>query len=54
MPPPQYAITFLSLITPWALNAACASASEAKPFVTGSTSAAAGTLTLPGTRPGRP
>src|SRR5258708_34360848 len=39
---------------PWAPNFAAASARGMKPLVAGSTSVAAGTVTLPGTRPGRP
>src|SRR5262249_62130311 len=47
-------MTRLSFVTPLALNLASASDSEVKPFAAALTSVAAGTLTLPGTRPGRP
>jgi len=41
-------------VTPCAANAARASASGLNPFVCASSRLAAGTLTLPGTRPERP
>src|SRR5262245_64920185 len=47
-------MTRLSFVTPRALNLASASDSEVKSFADAFTSVAAGTLTLPGTRPGRP
>src|SRR5881397_1254325 len=47
-------MTRLSPVTPRALNLASASDRLVKSFASGFTSVAAGTLTLPGTRPGRP
>jgi hypothetical protein len=43
-----------SFVTPLTSNFAVASARVVKPLVAGSMSVAADTLTLPGTRPGRP
>ena len=43
-----------SFVTPLASNFAAASARLVKPLVAGSMRVAADTLTLPGTRPGRP
>ena len=48
------AITGFSLLMPAAANVAAASASGTKALLCGSTRLAAGTLTLPGIRPGRP
>src|SRR5258705_2607383 len=47
-------MTRLSPLTPRAVNLASASDRLVKSFASGFTSVAAGTLTLPGTRPGRP
>src|SRR4030095_17110928 len=47
-------MTRLSFVTPRALNLASASDRLVKSFAAAVTSVAAGTLTLPGTRPGRP
>src|SRR4030095_2043570 len=47
-------MTRLSFVTPRALNLASASDTEVKSFAAAFTRVAAGALTLPGTRPGRP